>query len=290
MIKSKHRNKIISCLLCLLISPVFLIPIIMMVLGSFKTQGEALHMDLSLPEHFMIENYQHVLETGNILRGYKNSLIITVIAVTIIIVFGSMAGIVISRRNDKKMNAAYYYFIFGLTATMQLVTTYFLLLKLQLLETYTGVIFVFVAVNLPFAVMTFASFVKGIPREIDEAALIDGCNTMQMFFKVLIPIMKPAVITNLIIAAISIWNNFQIPLYLMSSSDRTTIPMMVYNFYGLYARDWQYVFCCNYVYSFTNSSSLSMSTKIYRRGNDSRSSKRISLNNMIPYKVNVTNY
>ena len=125
---------------------------------------------------------------------------------------------------------------------MQLVTTYFLLLKLQLLETYTGVIFVFVAVNLPFAVMTFASFVKGIPREVDEAALIDGCNTMQMFFKVLIPIMKPAVITNLIIAAISIWNNFQIPLYLMSSSDRTTIPMMVYNFYGLYARDWQYVF------------------------------------------------
>ena len=102
MIKSKHRNKIISCLLCLLISPVFLIPIIMMVLGSFKTQGEALHMDLSLPEHFMIENYQHVLETGNILRGYKNSLIITVIAVTIIIVFGSMAGIVISRRNDEK--------------------------------------------------------------------------------------------------------------------------------------------------------------------------------------------
>lgn len=140
------------------------------------------------------------------------------------------------------MNAAYYYFIFGLTATMRLVTTYFLLLKLQLLETYTGVIFVFVAVNLPFAVMTFASFVKGIPREIDEVALIDGCNTMQMFFKVLIPIMKPAVITNLIIAAISIWNNFQIPLYLMSSSDRTTIPMMVYNFYGLYARDWQYVF------------------------------------------------
>ena len=80
MIKSKHRNKIISCLLCLLISPVFLIPIIMMVLGSFKTQGEALHMDLSLPEHFMIENYQHVLETGNILRGYKNSQIVDISA------------------------------------------------------------------------------------------------------------------------------------------------------------------------------------------------------------------
>lgn len=240
--KSRRKGKVISFILCLVITPVFLIPILMMVLGSFKTQGEALHMDLSLPKQFMIENYQHVLETGNILRGYKNSFIITIVAVAFVIVFGSMAGIVISRRNDKKMNAVYYYFVFGLTATMQLVTTYFLLLKMHLLETYIGVILVFTAVNLSFAVMTFASFVRGIPREIDEAALIDGCNTMQMFFKVLIPIMKPAVITNLIIATISIWNNFQIPLYLMSSSERTTIPMMVYNFYGLYARDWQYVF------------------------------------------------
>ena len=96
-IKSKHRSEIIAFLLCLLISPIFLIPIIMMVLGSFKTQGEALHMDLRLPEHFMIENYRRVLETGHILRGYKNRLIITVIGVAIIIVFGSMAGIVISR-------------------------------------------------------------------------------------------------------------------------------------------------------------------------------------------------
>lgn len=240
--KSKRRSRILSLILCLLVMPVFLIPILMMVLGSFKTQGEALHMDLSLPKKFIFENYRHVLATGNILRGYKNSLIITAVTVAFVLIFGSMAGIVISRRNDRKMNGIYYYFIFGLTAVMQLVTTYFLLLKMHLLESYIGVILVFTAVNLPFAVMTFASFVTSIPREIDEAALIDGCSTMQMFFKVLIPIMKPAVITNLIIAAISVWNNFQIPLYLMSSSARTTIPMMVYNFYGLYARDWQFVF------------------------------------------------
>ena len=110
--KSKRREKVISFVLCLLVAPVFLIPILMMVLGSFKTQGEALHMDLSLPKQFMIENYRHVLETGNILRGYKNSLIITVVSVAFIIIFGSMAGIVISRRNDKKMNAVYYYFVF----------------------------------------------------------------------------------------------------------------------------------------------------------------------------------
>lgn len=241
MKRIKNETKI-PFFICLIIAPIFLIPVIMMVLGSFKTQGEVLHMDLRLPEKIMIENYLHVIETGNIMRGYKNSFIITTVAVLAILFLGCMAGIVVSRRNDRLMNTIYYYFIFGLTATMQLVTTYFLLLKLHMLETYLGVILVFTATNLPFAVMTFASYVKGIPREIDEAALIDGCNAFQMLFRILIPIMKPAVITNLIIAAISIWNNFQIPLYLMSSSDRTTIPMMVFNFYGLYARDWQYVF------------------------------------------------
>ena len=96
--------------------------------------------------------------------------------------------------------------------------------------------------NLPFAVMTFSSFVTGVPKEIDEAAIIDGCNTFQLIFKVLLPILKPVMITNLIIAAIGIWNNFQVPLYLMSSSKRTTIPMMIFNFYGLYSRNWNYVF------------------------------------------------
>lgn len=172
------------------------------------------------------------------------------------------------------MNGVYYYFIFGLTATMQLVTTYFLLLKLHMLESYLGVIMVFTAINLPFAVMTFASFVTGIPREIDEAAIIDGCSTLQMFFKVLIPIMKPAVITNLIIAAISVWNNFQVPLYLMSSSSRTTIPMMVYNFTACMPETGS-MFCGNYVYYSADCRIVFVSAEIYCGRNDSRRGKRM---------------
>ena len=238
----RHRKKIIPFLICLVLCPVFLIPLIMMILGSFKTQGEALHIDLNLPSHFQFENYLHVIQTGEILRGYKNSLIVTVCSVAIVIILGCMTGIIISRRNDKKAGALYYYFVFGLTATMQMVTTYFMMIKMNLYGSYIGVILVFAAVNLPFAVMTFSSFVTGVPKEIDEAAIIDGCNTFQLIFKVLLPILKPVMITNLIIAAIGIWNNFQVPLYLMSSSKRTTIPMMIFNFYGLYSRNWNYVF------------------------------------------------
>ncbi|MEG1457900.1 MAG: carbohydrate ABC transporter permease [Acetivibrio sp.] len=238
----KNRKKIVPLLLSLVIAPIFLIPLIMMILGSFKSQGESLHMDLNFPEVFHFENYLHVIKTGDILRGYKNSLIITVCAVVLIIFFGAMAGIIISRRKDRKVKALYYYFVFGLTATMQMVTTYSLMIQMHLYGTYIGVILIFAAVNLPFAILTFSSFVTGVPKEIDEAAIIDGCNGFSLIFKVLIPIMKPVTITNLIIAAIGIWNNFQVPLYLMSSSERTTIPMMIFNFYGLYARNWNYVF------------------------------------------------
>ncbi|HIT90937.1 MAG TPA: carbohydrate ABC transporter permease [Candidatus Merdenecus merdavium] len=239
---TKKKNKFWIVLIVLLISSVYIIPILMMVFGSFKTQGEALQMNLRLPKSFQWQNYRHVIETGGILRGYRNSFIITVFSVIMVIIFGSMTGVIISRRGDKKGRGLYYYFVFGLTATMQMVTTYALILKLNLYGTYISTILVLTAINLPFAVITFSSYVKGIPREIDEAAIVDGCNAFQLIFKILLPIMKPITITNLIIAAIGIWNNFQIPLYLMSSSEKTTIPMMIFNFYGLYSRDWNYVF------------------------------------------------
>ncbi|URN95381.1 MAG: carbohydrate ABC transporter permease [Candidatus Pristimantibacillus lignocellulolyticus] len=235
-------NKVLLLVIVVAVSTVFIIPILMMLLGSLKTQGEVLLLDLSLPSAFRIENYIHVLETGSIMRGYMNSLITTVSSVILILFCGSTAGIIISRRSDRTSSALYYYFIFGLTATFNTVTTYALMLKLNLYGTYFGVIMVFTAINLSFAVLTFSSFVKGVPREIDEAAIVDGSGPFTLIFRILMPILKPVLVTNLIIAAIGVWNNFMVPLYLMNSSAKMTIPLTVFNFYGLYARDWQFVF------------------------------------------------
>ena len=117
-ITRKKIGTIITVLILLMISIVYIVPILMMVLGSFKTQGEALRMDLTLPAQLQFENYQHVIETGGILRGYTNNLIITVSAVAIIIIFGSMTGIIISRRGDRKGRGLYYYFVFGLDSAV----------------------------------------------------------------------------------------------------------------------------------------------------------------------------
>lgn len=238
----KTLRKWLRTLVAMILSLAFFIPILMMLLGSFKTQGEVLALDLSWPETFRFDNYIHVIKTGGILRGYMNSFIVTSGAVIIILLCGSLSGIIISRRRGLGSKIIYHYYLFGLTATMQMVTTYSLMIKLNLNGSYLGVILVFSAINLPFAVLTFSSFVTGVPWEIDEAARIDGANAVQLVFRILLPIMKPVTVTNLIIAAIGVWNNFQVPLYLMSSSKKMTIPMTVFNFYGLYARDWQYVF------------------------------------------------
>lgn len=239
---ASRLSDVIQFLILLVSASIVLIPILMMLLGSFKTQGEALQFTLSLPTTWHPENYTYVIETGNIFRGYYNSTLITVAAVAITLITGALAGIVTGRNRDRWAKGLYYYFIFGLTATMQTVTTFVLFKQIGIYGSYFSVIMLFAAVNLPFTVMTMSSFVKGVPREIDEAAFSDGCGPVRMVFQIHMPIMRPIMVTNLIITAISVWNNFMIPLYFFNTSSRSTISMMVYNFYGLYSRNWHYVF------------------------------------------------
>ncbi len=113
---------------------------------------------------------------------------------------------------------------------------------LNIYGTYFSIICLFIAIRLPFTVMTFSSFVKGVPRDIDEASIIDGCSFLQLVFRVLLPVMKPILVTNIVVSAIDIWNNFMIPLFFFGSSKKWTVSLTIYNFFGQYSRDWQYVF------------------------------------------------
>ena len=125
--KKKHAGKCILFLFMVALALLYVIPFFMMGLGSFKTQAEAARFDLALPSKWLFSNYTHVLESGKIWLGYLNSIIIT-IPVTVISVFlGAIAGIVISRRNDKLSQGIYYYFIFGLTLTLQIASIFFFL-------------------------------------------------------------------------------------------------------------------------------------------------------------------
>lgn len=240
--RKKSLGKWILFIFMVALAMLYVVPFIMMVLGSFKTQAEASMFNLALPTEWLVSNYVHVLESGKIWMGYLNSAIITIPVTVISILLGSISGIVISRRNDKLSQGIYYYFIFGLTLTLQIASIFFLLQALHIYGTFFSVICIFISLRIPFTVMTFCSFVKGVPREIDEAAVIDGCNFWQMTVKVLFPILKPIMVTNIVITAIDVWNNFMIPLFYLGSAKKATISMAIYSFFGRYNRDWQYVF------------------------------------------------
>ena len=240
--RKKSLGKWILFIFMVALAMLYVVPFIMMVLGSFKTQAEASMFNLALPTEWLVSNYVHLLESGKIWMGYLNSAIITIPVTVISILLGSISGIVISRRNDKLSQGIYYYFIFGLTLTLQIASIFFLLQALHIYGTFFSVICIFISLRIPFTVMTFCSFVKGVPREIDEAAVIDGCNFWQMTVKVLFPILKPIMVTNIVITAIDVWNNFMIPLFYLGSAKKATISMAIYSFFGRYNRDWQYVF------------------------------------------------
>ena len=112
--------------------------------------------------------------------------------------------------------------------------------------TKTGLILIYIGFRLPWIMFLCVGFIKGIPREIDEAAIVDGCGggiqTVSMFFRVIFPLLKPIVFTSIIIIAMGAWNEFQMPLYFLSSTKNMTLPVTVYWFYGQYYTSWNLVF------------------------------------------------
>lgn len=240
--KKRTKGEVVLSIMLIGLALAYIVPFIMMIFGSFKSQSEAAMFSLKPPKEWLISNYIHVLESGTILKGYLNSAVITLPVTVFSVIFGAVAGIVISRRNDTFTKAIYYYFIFGLTITLQIASVFFLLKALNIYGTFFSVICIFISLRIPFTVMTFCSFVKGVPKEIDEAAIIDGCGFRQMTFQVLLPVLKPIIVTNIVITSIDVWNNFMIPLFYLGSAKKATVAMAIYSFFGRYNRDWQYVF------------------------------------------------
>ncbi len=240
--KKKQMTSLVRFVLLALLAIIYLVPVVLMLLGSVKTVAEAMRFDLTLPTEFIWSNYSHVFIEGEVLRGYKNSIILTGLSTILTLLFGSFAGIYVGRAHGRATNVVYNYFILGITLSFQTATTFMLLQWLNIYGTYIGVILIFVGMRLPFTVMTFSSFVKNVPREIDEAGFIDGCTTTTLIFRILLPVLKPIFMTNLILTVIHCWNNFMVPLFYLGSAEKWPVPLMVYNFYGMYVQNWNYVF------------------------------------------------
>ncbi len=244
VIKRRIINNILLLIVAWLISLIVLTPLYILIINSLKDRDAARMMTLYLPEVFHWENYLIAIEEGKMIRSFFNSLLIAGSSAIINIFTASTVAFVLSRKRTKINKAIYYYFLIGLVAPLNMIMVIRTLQVFNIMGTYQGVIALFSGVMMPFGVFLYYGFINTIPRELDEAAILDGCNIFTLFFKVIFPLMKPVTITLLILNFMGVWNDFLTPLYILNRSTKWPVTVAVYSFYGLKLSDWQLVSAC----------------------------------------------
>ena len=232
---------ILSVALCLVI---FLVPFYFMLVNSFKDRKEAGLMNLSLPSVFHPGNYSEVIATQDymIVRAFFNSTVITVFSILILILICSMGGYVLQRRSGKVMTAVNFLILTGLMLPPAILPTIWVMDTIGIYRSLFGMILVEAALNIPFTVMLYRGYVASIPKEIEEAAFVDGCSSIRMFFQIIMPLLMPVTATVTVLNAVNIFNDFVNPLYFLPGAKNATVQLTLYNFMGRYASSWNLLF------------------------------------------------
>jgi raffinose/stachyose/melibiose transport system permease protein len=224
---------------------VFLVPFAFMLLTAVKDEIQSADLDFAWPTHWpVVRNFLDVVSARDhiLLRAYVNSIVLTVASVALITVFAAMAGFVLQRRPGRVAGLANFLVLSGLIIPPAIVPTIWLLQGLGLFKTMPGLILVEVAFNLSFAVLLFRAFVAAIPRELDEAAMIDGCTGFTMFFRVIFPLLRPVAITVILTTSVFVFNDFVNPLYFLPGDENATVQVTLYNFQSQYSTQWNLLF------------------------------------------------
>lgn len=237
----KVRNILVEMLL-IASSLLIIVPLLLMIFGSFMNSVEVMQFKIQLPEKWLFSNYVTVVEEGGLVRGFLNGLLITGVSSLLNIVTSSAAAYILARRDSKFANFLYLFFFMGLIAPMSIITTIRVVQWMGFYGSITSVIFIYAALNTAFSIFLYSGFIKSIPRALDEAAFIEGANLINVFLRVITPLMLPVNATVAIMVFMSVWNDITIPIYFLTDSSNWTMPLSVYNFYGMYSRDWNLIF------------------------------------------------
>lgn len=231
---------ICSYIFLILASLVIIVPFLWAFLSTLKSQMEMFTQPLfSFPTEFHWKNYYKAW-TGNPFPTYfKNSIIVTAISVFLCLSLASLAAYAFAKLSFRGSNTIFYIFIIGLMISPQLliIPMFSLLKNIRLLNTRVGLIFCYAAINLPLSILVLRSFYEGIPRELVDAARVDGCGKFRIFAQVLMPLAIPALTSLGLILFVLTWNEFLFALCFLQSMSKKTIPVGVYVVSSKYAVD-----------------------------------------------------
>jgi len=233
---------ILKQFVCIVLCLIVVVPFYMVLVNSFKTKNEAARMNLSLPKEWLFSNYLVVIKEGNLLQGFANSFLYAFVSAAAGVIICAMAAFVIKRRKTKRNRRIYYFILCGFFFPVNFVTLLRIYNFIGIANTRLGMIIAFISGMIPFCIFTISNFVSSIPVEIDEAAVIDGASPLILFFRIIMPLMMPVLITTFLLQFMGVWSDFMTPLYLSANSKMWPMNLAVYNFFGKMNSYWQYVF------------------------------------------------
>ncbi|NNJ31836.1 carbohydrate ABC transporter permease [Lacrimispora defluvii] len=231
---NKKQLNFLSVIVKLAMTLLVISPLYIALIYSAKSKQEMVTNRLAFPKTIHWDNFTRAIETSNFGLALKNSLVTTVLAVIFITLICTMASYIIARKNNRFYNLIYYLFIGAMIIPFQSIMTplYIDMTRWKLLNTLHGFIFAKIGFQIAFTVLLVSGFVKSIPKELEEAASIDGAGIYSVFFQIVFPLMKPIVLTSIVLNALNVWNDFQMSLTLLQQKQVRNIPLTQYFFFG----------------------------------------------------------
>jgi raffinose/stachyose/melibiose transport system permease protein len=229
-----HTIAVIVCL-------VMFVPVYLIFINSLKSSAQASTMGIELPTSLHLDNFTTVIEEGKLLRTFLNSMLYSCASTAISTLLASMAAYILSRNKTRTNRFLYFFIIMGIAMPINFFTLTQVMQATRLINTQSGLVLLYTATQIPFNVFLMYGYVESIPRELDEAAIVDGCGPLRLFFNIIFPLMLPILVTTAVLSFMGTWSEFLFPLYYLNNSNYWPMTLAVYNFFGQYETDWNLV-------------------------------------------------
>lgn len=235
MKQARIRSWSVGVIAILVSVVVFLVPLAFIVLQAAKSPDDASTLAFTWPKEWrFFDNLIAVLESndGLIWRAFLNSFVLTVGSVALMVILAAMAGYVLARKRSKWGPVVNFFVLAGLIVPPAVVPTIWVLQGTGLYKTIPGMILIETTFGLSFCILLFRAFFNTVPKELDEAAVLDGAGRVRLFFQVILPLLKPVIVTVIVVQSVFVFNDFQGPLYFLPGSDNATVQTTLYTFSG----------------------------------------------------------
>jgi len=229
----------------LLSAAIFLVPFAFIVVQSLKTGQDSASLQFSWPVDIVFwENVVAVFQARDymLITAFINSTILTVLSVSIMVVLAAMIGWVLARRPSRWNGVITFFVLAGLIVPPAIVPTARLMQSLGIFNTLGGLVLIEVAFGMSFCVLLFRAFVSNVPRELDEAATIDGAGPIRLFFQIGFPLMKSVIVTAVVVQSVTVFNDFANPLYFAPGEENATVQLTLFNFQSQFQTTWNLLF------------------------------------------------